>query len=243
MLWENACSAWRWASNTEPAQHLPPQYPSLARGYLHGPRDTKQLVSACSQQQHTLTLTDALPVFSAIGTRRQISDLLRAMPSMVFCKHSRSATSNIVIELHRSLPSIWQYSTNSGEKSTIRRMAALAVGCWQLLIARLFSQERKLVVRAECSEPTTSAQPLVSIRAPQGIMLSEVAVLLERSVGLDSIDVTRDKALNIRVMGRSRSLLWIEHEGNEDTDPLFLLPPYQPYENDLPPAYTLCERT
>ncbi|KAJ2814638.1 hypothetical protein IWW50_007075, partial [Coemansia erecta] len=220
-------------------------YPSLALGFLHSARHPMHTIPVASHGQQTLALTDSLPVFSAVGTRRQITDLLRAMPASVFSKHARSATSNIIVELHRAQPVVMLGALPRASTFIARVVRAIAdiARFWHPLIARmLFSQQRRLIVRSECSASPMDACPLVSIRVPQGTMLSEVAALLEHSNTNASIDVTRDKALNIRVMGRSRSLSWFEHDGSDnDDEPLFLLPPYQPYQNDLPPAYSLCE--
>ncbi|KAI9479990.1 hypothetical protein BX667DRAFT_198289 [Coemansia mojavensis] len=240
MLWKTVCSAWRWTKLASPrisSNASPPQYNSATFGllqpsYLHGCPIT------LAQQRCSLTLTDSLPMFTAIGTRRQISELLRAMPAMLFCK-TRSHTSNLVIELYHTLPSMpllkLMQNTQAG---LLSRLTCLAAFFWRRIVSRIFSYERQLIIRSENTIAVSDQTPFLSIKAPQGIMLSEIAVLLDNNqAGL--VDLTRDKELNIRIMGRSRSFSWLDNCVESGNDPLFLLPPYEPCQSDLPPAYSM----
>ncbi|KAJ2387442.1 hypothetical protein H4S02_003366 [Coemansia sp. RSA 2611] len=241
LLWASACSAWRWAS-ARPSS-APPQYPALAYGYLpRGP------LSLCSPPvappglhlRRPLALTDARPRFTAVGTHRQICALLRTLPMPIFCS-ARAPTSHLVIELHRACSRPLRDDLREACQARALACVARVAACLaRRLLACVFSRRRQLVIRAECEPAGTDALPLLSVRAPQGLMLSEVAPLLD-GVRVGSVDLTRDKALNIRVIGRSRSLSWIEDDACGDCDPLFLLPPYQLHSTtDLPPAYSLC---
>ncbi|KAJ2850713.1 hypothetical protein IWW36_001682 [Coemansia brasiliensis] len=239
MLWKTACSAWRWTKLTPHASpsNPPPQYSSTTFGllqasYLHGCPIT------LAQQRCSLTLTDSLPMFTAIGTRRQISDLLHTMPAVLFCK-TPSHTSNLVIELFHTLPSLPLLKLMQNSRAgLLNKMVALAAFCWRRLVSRVFSYERQLIIRSENTIAVSDQTPYLSIKAPQGIMLSEIAGLLDSNHG-GLVDLTRNKELNIRIMGRSRSLSWLDDCVDSGNDPLFLLPPYQPCQSDLPPAYSM----
>ncbi|KAJ2082699.1 hypothetical protein H4R24_001367 [Coemansia sp. RSA 988] len=180
-------------------------------------------------------------MFGIIGSRVAISDWLRTMSTMIFSKTILRPSSDIMIELFRSptrLSLVEEYCKRSTGKSLFGRLALLAVCCWRRL-GCVFSTERQLVIRPSSSLNEDGVAPVLSIRVPQGIMLSEVAPLLEK-VESGSLDVTRDKALNIRVIGRSRTAELLDFVCSDDEEPAFLLPPYQPYQADLPPAYSLC---
>ncbi|KAJ1735469.1 hypothetical protein LPJ61_000535 [Coemansia biformis] len=260
MLWTTACSAWRWAATNHPAgptarssipPQCPPQYPGLAYGFLQGTFGLPYggyLVPPPRRLRSTLTLTDAAPMFSAVGTRRQIIECLRTMPSMAFCKMATgTCTSDLLIELYRAMPALSlvdEYcARRSAANGLLGRLALLAACCWRRLIGRLFSQERQLVIRSAQPSGPSDLKPLLRIRAPQGIMLSEIAALMDTVEDGAELDLTRDKAVNIRVMGRSRaaSLLAADNgllDDDNDDNPAFLLPPYQRYQADLPPAYS-----
>ncbi|KAJ2766581.1 hypothetical protein IWQ57_004302, partial [Coemansia nantahalensis] len=253
MLWAVACSAWRraTASSSVPSQR-PPQYPGLAYGFLRGTRGLPYggyLQPPPYALRSTLALTDANSMFSVVGTRRQIVECLRAMPAMAFCKMAAgTCTTDLLVELYRAVPALSlgdEYrARRSAATGLLSRLALLASCCWKRVVARLFSQERQLVIRAAQVSPVDSgaAKPLLRIRAPQGIMLSEIAALMDTAESVAELDLTRDKAVNIRVMGRSRAASLLAagaglfgDDDDDDENPAFLLPPYQPHQADLPP--------
>ncbi|PIA13266.1 hypothetical protein COEREDRAFT_83609 [Coemansia reversa NRRL 1564] len=243
VMWSTACSAWRWAAAVNGISTCPPQYPDLVYGYLQGTLGRLYGGSLVQPRRlrSTLMLNDAQPMFSLIGTRVAISDWLRTMSTMVFSKAILRPSSDILIELYRSparLSLVDEYCKRRAGKNFFGRLALLAACCWHRL-GCVFSTERQLVIRPASSLGEDVVPPVLSILVPQGIMLSEVAPLLEQ-VESGSLDVTRDKALNIRVIGRSRAAELIDFDYSDDEDPAFLLPPYQPYQSDLPPAYSLC---
>ncbi|KAJ2779959.1 hypothetical protein H4R18_003705 [Coemansia javaensis] len=257
MLWATACSAWRWAATGGPDgsrsdPQPPPQYPGLAYGFLQGTLGLAHggyLVPMRRPLRSTLTLADSAPLFGAVGTRAQIADCLRAMPTMVFCKlAARTCTSDLVIEMYRArsaLSLVDELCARAAEARGLCGWLALLAGCcWRRLAGRLFSRERQLVIRSEHTAAPVEAPALLRIRAPQGIMLSEIAALIDGAAqDRADIDVSRDKALNIRIMGRSRSASLLDDADDDgsanDGEPAFLLPPYQPVQTDLPPAYSL----
>ncbi|KAJ1800048.1 hypothetical protein LPJ56_006567 [Coemansia sp. RSA 2599] len=160
-------------------------------------------------------------MFGIVGTKREIIDYLRTMRTMVFTQMSaRTYTSDIVVEVYRTTP----------EASIIKRWLD-------------FSSERQLVIRAGRTFTPSDFKPLLRIQAPQGLRLCEIADILEKPSKGSTINLTRDKALNISVMGRSRSasLLHFDeyarhHHHLDDHDSL---PPYQKLSEDgLPPAYS-----
>ncbi|KAJ2062197.1 hypothetical protein GGI08_002712 [Coemansia sp. S2] len=88
--------------------------------------------------------------------------------------------------------------------------------------------------------PTPGVPMLPLLHAPQGITLAEVARILEETGFRGKLDLTRDKAVNISVMGRSRSasLLAMAHSLDNNDSTTCQLPPYQRSEDGMPPPYT-----
>ncbi|KAJ2706317.1 hypothetical protein FB645_001712 [Coemansia sp. IMI 203386] len=211
-------------ATTNDAQQLhPPSYSSRFKyGFLQGTFGLPYggyLVHPPHQLQSTLKLTDAVNMFSVIGTQKEIIDYLKTMRTMVFTNMSaRTYTSDIVVEVYRT----------TTEASFLKRWLD-------------FSPERQLVIRAGRTFIPSDFKPIVRIQAPQGLMMCEIASILEKPIKGSTINLTRDKDLNIRVMGRSRSasLLDLDDHTKYHLDDLDSLPPYQRQSKDgLPPAYS-----
>ncbi|KAJ1884960.1 hypothetical protein LPJ66_010359, partial [Kickxella alabastrina] len=180
----------------------PPEYSSdLKYGFLQGTFGLPYggyIVRPAYGLRTTLTLTDSASMFSVFGTKQEIISYLRSMQTMVFTKMTaRTYTSDIVVELYRT--------TEHNQMTLLRRLLD-------------FSPQRQLVIRAGRSFTPSDFKPLVRIQAPQGLRLCEIAGILEDTAGgaaatavaplggkKFAVNLTRDKELNIRVMGRLRS--------------------------------------
>ncbi|KAJ2688604.1 hypothetical protein IWW39_002076 [Coemansia spiralis] len=169
-------------------------------------------------------------MFSVLGTQTEILDCLRSdnfsSRTTLFC-NTRSS-SDIAIEVYR-IP------TPGLPMLPLRRLFDF----W-------FSSNRQLVVRPAGYLAATiddCRRPLLSVLAPQGIALVEIARILEDAGFRGELDLTRNKAINISVIGRSRSasLLYVAQSLDDidingvETD---RLPPYQRSEDGIPPPYT-----
>ncbi|KAJ1648040.1 hypothetical protein LPJ64_000657 [Coemansia asiatica] len=201
-------------------QH-PPGYSSRFKyGFLQGTFGLPYggyLVHPPHKLQSTLILSDAVSMFSVIGTKQEITSFLKTMRTMIFTHMSaRTYTSDIVVELYRTTP----------ETSIIKKWID-------------FSTERQLVIRAGRTFTPSDFKPILRIQAPQGLMMCEIASILEKPIKGSTINLTRDKALNIKVMGRSRSASNLATKNSNHPDDLDFLPPYRKQSEDgLPPAYS-----
>ncbi|KAJ2754116.1 hypothetical protein H4R27_000208 [Coemansia aciculifera] len=168
-------------------------------------------------------------MFSVLGTQTEILDCLRSdnfySRTMLFC-NTRSP-SDILVEVYR-IP------TPGVPMLPLRRL----FDAW-------FSKNRQLVVRPASHSVSLNdyQRPLLKVHAPQGITLVEVARILEETGFRGELDLTRNKAVNISVMGRSRSASLLAMAQSLDdidnNDPTACqLPPYQRSEDGMPPPYT-----
>ncbi|KAJ2343602.1 hypothetical protein GGH92_004845 [Coemansia sp. RSA 2673] len=165
-------------------------------------------------------------MFSVLGTQAEILDCLRSdnfcSHTMLFC--NTPSPSDILVEVYR-IP------TPGVPMLPLRRL----FDAW-------FSKNRQLVVRPASHQVSINdyRRPLLKVHAPQGITLAEVARILEETGFRGKLDLTRDKAVNISVMGRSRSasLLAMAHSLDNNDPTTCQLPPYQRSEDGMPPPYT-----
>ncbi|KAJ1665196.1 hypothetical protein IW140_003538 [Coemansia sp. RSA 1813] len=232
---------WWCSGNTTDS---PPQYPGLQYGFLQGtfglPYGGYLVQPPRGALGSTLVLSDSMNMFSVLGTQTEIVQCLHDMHAMVFCKTmARSFTSDIVVEMYTK-PRSQAPGTGWGYH------AIPFLGHW---FDSLFTQQRQLVIRSGRTFMPSDLKPLVRIRIPQGVTLSEIAGVLESSIDSPhaaardgNVDLTRDKAINIRVMGRSRSASLLGIGCSDDSDDLFdtdadaaacSLPPYQRYDGAL----------
>ncbi|KAI9500913.1 hypothetical protein BX070DRAFT_236971 [Coemansia spiralis] len=253
---------WRWwwmqdSDSASPHSSNPPQYPGFQYGFLRGtfglPYGGYLVQPPHGALRNALVLSESMNMFSVLGTQREIIEFLRHMRTMIFCKvPSRSFTSEIVVEMY---PRPAQHPLSSW-CSTIPFL-----GRWVDIV---FSRQRQLVIRAGRSFTPSDFKPLLRIHAPQGLMLCEIAAIVESSASTPRsaykngcVDLTRDKALNIKVMGRSRSASLLDLDSDRAWSPFShddddydydscLLPPYRrsevPRANSAslpPPAYSL----
>ncbi|KAJ2553925.1 hypothetical protein EV175_002761 [Coemansia sp. RSA 1933] len=258
LVWDSVCSAIRWtATRATPrnpvtaiaqlwqqwrkASDRPPQYPGLQYGFLQGtfglPYGGYLVHPPPTALDSTLVLSDSMNMFSVLGTQTEIVQCLRHMHAMVFCKTTQHTfASDVVVELYTK-----QRAQSPGTAWGVHAIPVL--GRW---LDALFTQQRQLVIRPGRTFTPSDFRPLVRIRIPQGVKLSEIATVLESAIASPqaaahdgNVDLTRDKAINIKVMGRSRSasLLGIDsaadhHLHDFDADPAACsLPPYQRYDD------------
>ncbi|KAJ2485979.1 hypothetical protein EV174_001393 [Coemansia sp. RSA 2320] len=144
---------------------------------------------------------------------------------------SHNATSHLLIEIYR-----WPSSPASTSTSI------------SSIFDYLFSPRRLLVVRPAPSlaPPSCPATPLLRVAAPHALTLLEIAHILEHAAFTGQHDLTRNKALNISLIGRSLPdsppsplspadhLVHCAHTTSSPDQ----LPPYQPCIGGLPPAYS-----
>ncbi|KAJ2659762.1 hypothetical protein IWW48_003275 [Coemansia sp. RSA 1200] len=259
------------ASGDSEEEDLPPQYPAgLQYGFLQGtfglPYGGYLVQPPRGALRNRLVLSESMNMFGVLGTQTEIIQCLKHLHAMVFCKTNTQPTytSDIVVELYTST----QQAQAPGSGWAYHAIPML--GRW---LQKLFTQQRQLVIRSGRTFTPSDFKPLVRIRVPQGMTLSEIAGVLEAALreqpassataggGAGGLDLTRDKATNIRVMGRSRSaslLGWDACAMGSDHpaahDAAFSLPPYQRYDDDSahhqhsatagsdhisPPAYSL----
>ncbi|KAJ2596574.1 hypothetical protein GGH99_007493 [Coemansia sp. RSA 1285] len=256
-------------------EDLPPQYPAgLQYGFLQGtfglPYGGYLVHPPRGALRNRLVLSESMSMFGVLGTQTEIIQCLKHLHPMVFCKTNTQPTytSDIVVELYTSTQQSQPQAPGSG-------WAYHAIPLFGRWLQTLFTQQRQLVIRSGRTFTPSDFKPLVRIRVPQGMTLSEIAGVLETALreqpassassgggSAGGLDLTRDKATNIRVMGRSRSaslLAWdacalgSDHPAAHDA--AFYLPPYQRYDDDSahhqrhasadssdhisPPAYSL----
>lgn len=191
----------------------PPRYRPHVYGYLQGtfglPYGGYLIQPPAPLRQ--LVLTEHRSMFSVIGSHREILQCLRHLRVPVFSQmRSRSYTADLVIELYRHrMPPI------SSIMDAVRWLASPA--------------QRQLVIRAGRTFVPREFKPLARIQVPQGLALDEMAGVLEDLRFRGTHDLTRNKAINISVMGR------LAQEPTKDESEL---PKYQPTEH-RPPAYSL----
>ncbi|KAJ2860325.1 hypothetical protein GGI22_002742 [Coemansia erecta] len=256
-----AAQLWRqWWLPSSASSDAPPQYPGPQYGFLQGTFGLPYggcLVHPPRNALHsTLVLSDSMNMFSVLGTQEEIVQCLRHMHAMVFCKTmARTFAADIVVELYTK-------SQSQAPGSGWGYHAIPLLGGW---LDALFTRQRQLVIRSGRTFTPSEFKPLVRIRIPQGLTLSEIAGVLESAIAspqtaatAGNVDLTRDKAINIKVMGRSRSAALLGIDCSPDSDDPFdqdadpatcSLPPYQRYDalpssaassstHPPPPAYS-----
>ncbi|KAJ1853425.1 hypothetical protein LPJ73_002651 [Coemansia sp. RSA 2703] len=240
-LWTVACillhTVLAPGAQHQPPEHPPDYSPGLQYGFLQGTFGLPYggyLVRPPAALPSTLLLTQKVPMFSVIGRRDEICALLRSMHTMVFSHMAaRTYTADIVIEVYPVDRTAWRMPR------------------WLDFTSRT---PRQLVIRAGRTFVPADFDPLLAVRAPQGISMREIADVLARCWDQRAVDLTRDKALNISLMGRSRSMQLADHEHLDElhgfaTDDSFSLPPYhhhahQNYQHisgsssEPPPSYS-----
>ncbi|KAJ1719441.1 hypothetical protein LPJ53_005802 [Coemansia erecta] len=244
-LWSATCTLLQTiitsTAQPAPSEHPPIYSPNLQYGFLQGTFGLPYggyLVHPPGALPPTLNLTQKMPMFGAIGRRDEICALLRSMHTMVFSQMAaRTYTADIVIEVY-----------------PVNRSAAWRVPRWLDFAGA--NAPRQLVIRAGRTFVPADFDPLLSIRAPQGISMREIAEVLMQSWNRRTVDLTRDKALNISLMGRSRSAQLADLDDENDdhrafsSDDNFTLPPYHHHahqnwpqasrgsSSEPPPAYS-----